>query len=75
MIFSVIVPVHNAEKYIKELMDCIIPQLGKSGMDAELILIENGSTDNSPAICDEYAAGSPFVFCYHYGKIGAYAAR
>ncbi len=75
MIFSVIVPVHNAEKYIKELMDCIIPQLGKSGMDAELILIENGSTDNSPAICDEYAAGNPFVFCYHYGKIGAYAAR
>ena len=75
MIFSVIVPVHNAEKYIKEMMDCIIPQLGREGMDAELILIENGSTDGSGAICDQYAENNPFVYCYHYGKIGAYAAR
>jgi glycosyltransferase involved in cell wall biosynthesis len=75
MIFSVIVPVYNAEKYIKEMLDSIIPQLGKDGMDAELLLIENGSTDNTPAICDEYADNNPFVFCYHYGKIGAYAAR
>ena len=75
MIFSVIVPVHNAEKYIKEMLDSIIPQLGREGMDAELILIENGSTDQSAAICDEYAANNPFVYSYHFGKIGAYAAR
>ena len=75
MIFSVIVPVYNAENYIKGLLDSVIPQLGSEGIDAELILIENGSTDKTAAICDEIASKNPFVYCYHYGKIGAFAAR
>ena len=75
MIFSVIVPVYNAENYIKDLIESVLPQLGKEGMDAELILIENGSSDKTAEICDHYAENNPFVYCYHYGKIGAFAAR
>ena len=49
---SVIVPVYNAEKYLRQCLDSIIQQ---SLRDIEIIVIENGSTDGSPAICEEYA--------------------
>nr|WP_297705432.1 glycosyltransferase family A protein [uncultured Butyrivibrio sp.] len=70
MNFSVIVPVHNAENYIKELMDSLLTQ-----DFYEIILIENGSEDNSPAICDDYSEKEANVSCYHYGRIGAFRAR
>ncbi|WP_408069960.1 glycosyltransferase family 2 protein [Butyrivibrio sp. JL13D10] len=55
MKFSVIIPVHNAEKYIREAMDSVLAQELPSDVQMEVLLIENGSGDRSAAICDEYA--------------------
>lgn len=49
---SVIVPVYNVEKYLKKCVDSIIAQTHKN---LEIILIDDGSTDSSLKICEEYA--------------------
>ena len=49
---SIIVPVYNAEKFLFQCLESIINQ---TFTDFELILIDDGSTDNSGKICDEYA--------------------
>jgi len=48
---SIIVPVYNCEKYLKKCIESIINQTYK---DLELILVDDGSTDNSYDICLEY---------------------
>ena len=50
--FSIIVPVYNTEKYIKECLESILMQ---TYTDYECIIINDGSTDNSLAICNEFA--------------------
>lgn len=52
MLISIIVPIYNAEKYIKE---CILSVMNQSFTDWELLLIDDGSTDLSGKICEEYA--------------------
>ena len=49
---SIIIPVYNVEKYIRQCLDSVMNQTFK---DIEVILVDDGSPDNSPAICDEYA--------------------
>ncbi|MBR1544899.1 MAG: glycosyltransferase, partial [Alphaproteobacteria bacterium] len=49
---SVIVPVYNQEKYLKQCIDSIINQTYKN---LEIILVDDGSTDTSPQICDDYS--------------------
>ena len=49
---SVIVPVYNTEKYLRECIQSVIEQSYK---EWELILVDDGSTDASGKICDEYA--------------------
>lgn len=51
-LISVIIPVYNVEKYVKRCLDCIIAQTYR---DFEAILVDDGSTDSSGKICDEYA--------------------
>ena len=51
MFFSVIVPVYKVEKYI---FDCIESVLNQTFSDFELILVDDGSPDRCPQICDEY---------------------
>ena len=48
---SVIVPIYNGEKYLKKCLDSIVNQTFK---EFELILVNDGSTDNSEIICEEY---------------------
>ena len=48
---SIIVPVYQVEKYIRQCVDSI---LGQTFTDFELILVDDGSTDRSGEICDEF---------------------
>ena len=50
---SVIVPVFNVEKYLRQCLDSILQQ---TYQNLEIIIINDGSTDGSDAICREYAA-------------------
>ena len=51
-LISVIVPVYNTEKYIEK---CVMSILNQTYKNLEIILIDDGSTDNSPQICDSLA--------------------
>ena len=55
---SVIVPVYNAGRYLEECLDSI---LGQSFADFELLLVNDGSTDGSEAICEAYAEIDPRI--------------
>ena len=50
-LISVIVPVYNVEQYLRKCIDSIISQTYKN---LEIILVDDGSKDNSGKICDEY---------------------
>ena len=69
---SVVVPVYKVEKYLNRCVDSIINQ---TYSDFELILIDDGSPDNAPEMCDEYAAKYDFVHVIHQENGGLSAAR
>ena len=69
---SIIIPVYNSEKYLRGCLDSIIDQ---SYRDFELILIDDGSTDGSCAICDDYAKRDERIKVIHKENAGASAAR
>lgn len=69
---SVIVPVYNAKKYLHECVDSILAQTLR---DIEVILVDDGSTDTSPTICDEYAARDMRVTVIHKPNGRASSAR
>jgi glycosyltransferase involved in cell wall biosynthesis len=69
---SIIVPVYQAEKYIRQCIDSILAQ---TFTDFELILVDDGSKDNSGKICDEYAAEDKRVSVIHKENGGAASAR
>ena len=59
---SVICPVYNAEPYLNRCVDSILAQTFER---FELLLIDDGSTDRSGSICDEYAAKDPRIRVFH----------
>ncbi|MBQ3664778.1 MAG: glycosyltransferase family 2 protein [Lachnospiraceae bacterium] len=69
---SVIVPVYNAQSYLEECIESII---GQTYEKIELILIDDGSKDHSPAICDQYAEKDDRIKVYHTKNAGAAHAR
>lgn len=69
---SVIVPVYNTEKYLRECIDSILAQ---TFTDFELILVDDGSTDKSGLICDEYARKDNRIRVFHQKNAGVTAAR
>lgn len=69
---SIIVPVYNVEKYLVQCIDSILMQ---SFLDFELILVDDGSTDTSGLICDEYARKDSRIRVFHKNNGGVSSAR
>ncbi|UNT54545.1 MULTISPECIES: glycosyltransferase [Lysinibacillus] len=69
---SIIVPVYNTEPYLKMCLDSILRQ---DFVDFELILVNDGSTDNCSVICDEYAESDTRITVIHKANSGAVSAR
>ena len=69
---SIIVPVYNAEKWLERCLDSIVAQ---TYTDWELLLIDDGSTDDSATICDEYAAKDERIRVFHKENGGVVQAR
>ncbi|MBE6229434.1 MAG: glycosyltransferase family 2 protein [Bacteroidales bacterium] len=72
MKFSVIVPIYNVDKYLRT---CIESVLYQSYTNFELILIDDGSPDKSPSICDEYAQKDNRIIVIHKVNGGLVSAR
>lgn len=72
MYFSVIIPVYNVEKYLRECVDSILSQSFK---EFEVILVDDGSKDSSGIICDEYAVKDSRVKVIHKENGGQSTAR
>lgn len=69
---SIIVPVYKTEKYLASCMDSILHQ---DYPNLEVILVDDGSPDNCPTLCDEYAAEYSFIRVLHQTNQGAGASR
>ena len=71
-LISIIVPVYNVELYLNECINSIRNQTYKN---LEIILIDDGSTDNSGKICDEYAKIDSRIVVIHKENKGVTSAR
>lgn len=69
---SIIVPVYNSGKYLRKCVDSILAQ---TFTDFELFLVNDGSTDDSPGICDDYASRDPRIRVIHQVNQGQSVAR
>lgn len=69
---SIVVPVYNAEKYLK---NCIESILSQSYSDIEVILVDDGSTDHSGSICDQIAIKDNRIKVIHQKNKGVSSAR
>ena len=69
---SIIVPVYNAQRTVARCIDSI---LGQEYTDFELLLVDDGSTDSSGAICDEYAARDSRIRVFHKENTGVSDSR
>lgn len=69
---SIIIPIFNADKYLKECIDSILKQ---TYINYEVILVDDGSTDSSGDICDKYAENNKHIKVIHQTNSGAAVAR
>ena len=69
---SIIVPVYNSEKYLKQCIESILKQ---TYTNWELILVNDGSIDSSPIICDEYSTKDKRIRVIHKNNEGVSKAR
>lgn len=70
---SIILPIYNVERYLQECIDSIICQTGFD--ECEMLLIDDGATDNSAAICDKNAAEHELITVHHKKNGGLSDAR
>jgi GT2 family glycosyltransferase len=68
---SVVIPVHNGEKYLAQAIESVLAQTHR---DLELLLVDDGSTDDTSAIIRHYAAMDPHVRCLSQENRGVAAA-
>ncbi len=71
-LISVIIPVYNAEKYLNRCVDSVIHQ---THGNLEIVLVDDGSSDGSSKICDDYAAADPRIKVIHKKNGGVCSAR
>lgn len=72
MRFSIVIPVYNVKPYLKTCIDSILNQ---SFTDYEIILVDDGSTDGSEKICEEYSREHQNILTFHQKNQGQAAAR
>ena len=71
-LISVIVPVYNAAAFLRRCLDSLLAQTYQK---TEIILIDDGSTDGSGKLCDDYAEARPRIYVFHTENQGASQAR
>ena len=69
---SIIIPVYKTEKYLEECMDSVLKQTWPA---LEIILVDDGSPDNAPAMCDKYTMQYPNVKVIHQKNSGLGLSR
>lgn len=69
---SIIIPVYNIEKYLKQCIESVVRQ---SYYNLEILIIDDGSTDESGFICDDYSLKDKRISVYHTNNRGLSAAR
>lgn len=69
---SIIIPVYNTEQYLRAAVESVINQTYEN---KEIILVDDGSTDSSPKICDEYGSQYSYIKVIHQDNAGLSAAR
>ena len=69
---TVIMPIYNTEEYLREAIESVISQ---TYTNLEIILVDDGSTDSSPRICDEYAKEDNRIKVVHQKNMGLSGAR
>ena len=72
---SIIIPVYNVMAYLRPCLDGLLSQACPAGFSYEVLLADDGSTDGSGAVCDEYAAAYRQVRALHRENGGQSAAR
>ena len=73
MVLSIVIPVYNVEEYLHRCIDSILRD--SMNVEYEIILVDDGSTDRSGEICDEYAAKYNFITAFHKENGGLSDAR
>lgn len=71
-LISIIIPIYNSAKFLNRCIDSVLTQ---DYTNIEIILVDDGSKDDSPAICDEYAIANTNVTVLHIPNGGASLAR
>jgi len=71
-LFSIVVPIYNIERYIEQ---CILSIINQTYTDFEVILVDDGSTDGCPRICDKYAKCDSRIKVIHKKNGGLVSAR
>lgn len=71
-LISIIVPVYNAESY---LFQCVNSLLNQTYQNLEIILVDDGSTDNCPTLCDQLSKNNQRVISIHIANSGVSSAR
>ena len=71
-LISIVVPIYNVQKYVSKCIDSII---GQTYHNLEIILVDDGSTDSSPQICDEYSKRDNRIKVIHKINEGLVSAR
>ena len=72
VLYSIVVPVYNVEQYLRRCVDSLIQQ---TYAGIEILLVDDGSTDQSPSICDQYAAADDRISVFHKKNGGLSDAR